>query len=387
MRKNENNDRLDRAFCKEIYCHRLYNPSFDPSKSRNLEFLPKTYKYFLSRLECFVNELLSNDEIPFLPYLGTDGEKWYTPASLAIKYFVSMPDFIDVVNRLSPKYAYSEPINAFITCCHAMGLLSERLEWRHISNDSKKTDPRFGDVTAAEIFNTLVQAIRSEWKIKNLQAKVNARKQDVADQKAEYCKYADSLFCDRARLVLVRIDLFYEKQYGDSIDVFDMTKDLYRLFNNNARRNSLFAFMIGYIVKLEYGVDKGIHAHVLLFFDGSKRNNSSHIHLAEEIGNYWKNIITKGRGAYWNVNAKAGRYDKLGRLGIGVINWYDTDLRRNLTDFVVSYLCKEDQYFRSKWGPKVKLLRKGDFPEIPVNRRGAPRKSVESYAGLSQILQ
>jgi hypothetical protein len=130
-----------------------------------------------------------------------------------------------------------------------------------------------------------------------------------------------------------------------------------------------------------------MHAHVLLFFDGSKRNNSSHIHLAEEIGNYWKNIITKGRGAYWNVNANAERYDKLGRLGIGVINWYDTELRRNLKDFVVSYLCKEDQYFRSKRGPKVKLLRRGDFPEMPVTRCGAPRKSVESYADLSQILQ
>ena len=107
-----------------------------------------------------------------------------------------------------------------------------------------------------------------------------------------------------ARLVLVRVDLFYEKQYGDSIDVFDMTNDLDRLFGN-ARHNSLFAFMKGYIVKLEYGVDKGIHAHALLFFDGSKRNNSSHIQLAKEIGEYWINMITKGRGAYWNVNANA----------------------------------------------------------------------------------
>lgn len=57
-----------------------------------------------------------------------------------------------------------------------MGLLSEHLDWRNIHSDSKKIDPRFGDVSAAEIFNKLVKAIRSEWKTKKIQAKVNAMK-------------------------------------------------------------------------------------------------------------------------------------------------------------------------------------------------------------------
>ena len=107
--------------------------------------------------------------------------------------------------------------------------------------------------------------------------------------------------------------------------------------------------------------------------------------MAEAIGEYWKNIITKGRGAYWNVNARADQYDKLGRLGIGVINYNDDKLRSNLREFVVSYLCKEDQYFRSKGGPKVKLLRKKDIPEMPDSKLGRPRKELETYTGLSQF--
>jgi len=387
MRKNKKDVRLDSDSYEELSYQRLDDSSFHPTNIRKSKFLPRTYQYFLSGLECFVIELLSNDEVGFVPYLGNDARKWYTPTSLAIKYFESVPDFIDVVNRLSPKYEYSEPINAFITCCDFMGLLNEHLDWRLISNASKKTYPCFRGVSTPEIFNMLVQNIRIEWKKNNLQAKVNARKKEVANQKDEYCKYADSLLDDGyARLVVLRIDLFYEKQYGDSIDVFDMTKDLDRLFEN-ARHNSLFDFMIGYIVKLEYVVDKGIHAHALLFFDGSKRNNFSHIYLAEEIGKYWKNMITKGRGAYWNSNAKAGHYDEEGRRGIGVINWNDENLRSNLRKIVVRYLCKEGQYFRPKGGPKVRLLRRGDFPEKPVTRLGRPRKELESYTEFSQSPQ
>ena len=133
MRKNEKDDLINRDFCEELSYQKSYDPSVDTIKLRNSEFHPKIYKYFLSTLECFVNDLLLNDETPFVPYIGDNGEKWYTPASLAMQYFRSIPDFIDVVNRLSRKYDYSEPINAFITCCDSMGLLGERLEWRHIS--------------------------------------------------------------------------------------------------------------------------------------------------------------------------------------------------------------------------------------------------------------
>jgi Inovirus Gp2 len=379
MRKNEKSDRLNNDFLKEFYYKKLYDSLFDPTKPQNSKLKYICYASILPILERFVDKVLLNNEIPFLPCVGTDGKKNYARSTLAHHYFKWIPGFIDVVNRLSPKYYYSEPINVFITCCHAMGLLNGGLDWRDFwVIDPDKTNPYLGGVSAAEIFNNLVQAIRNEWKVNKLQAKVNTRKLEVANQKVEYCNYADLLFSYWARLLLVRIDLFYEKHYGDSIDVFDMTNDLDRMLNNNARHNSLFAFMRGFIVKLEYGVEKGIHAHVLLFLDGSKRNNFSLIYLAEAIGEYWKNIITKGRGAYWNINANADHYNKLGRLGIGVINYNDDKLRSNLREFVVSYLCKEDQYFRPKWGQKVRLLRKGDSPQIAVTRPGAPRKHVES---------
>jgi hypothetical protein len=132
---------------------------------------------------------------------------------------------------------------------------------------------------------------------------------------------------------------------------------------------------------LEYGVGRGLHCHVVLFLDGSKRNQNSHVHFAEKMGKYWVDVITKGRGNYWNVNASADHYDELGQGAIGPINCKDAEKIENLKKFVVRYLCKMDQYFSPKCGLKVKLLRRGNFPDIPDNKLGRPRKASESYSG------
>ena len=300
-----------------------------------------------------------------------------------------VPSFIGLVTKLSPRYEYSERVNAFITCCQAMGLQSEGLDWGHFLAGSKKIYPQFGGVSGAELFNTLVKAIRSDWKLKNRQAKDNARKREASERHEGYCDYADALFDDEiyngcARQVVLRFDLGYKKEYADSINLSDMQKDLTHLFENQ-RGNSLFDFMNGYIVKLEYGVDKGPHIHALVFLDGSKRMNASDIYFAEEMGKYWVATVTKGRGTYWNVNDNADNYEKLGRRGIGVINWKDTELRKNLKTHVIGYLCKVEQFIRPKWGPNVRLFRRGLYPEIRTNKVGRPRKALESYTPHDQV--
>ena len=375
MRENEKFDRLDRNLCQRLYKKELYDSLFDPTKLQNLKFGSKFYASQLFELECFVDELQSNDETPFVQCFGNGGRKEYAHASLASQYFGLMPDFIDVVNMLSPRYDYNERVNAFITGCRSMGLLSERLKWNNIYVDPKITYPRFDGASAAEIFNTLVKNIRSEWKKKNIQAKVNARKKDAIERHVAYSKYVDSLYDDGcASLMVLRINLGYKEQSANSINILDIRKDLNHLFEYK-HSNSIFDFMKGYIAKLKYDVDKGIYWHVLFFFDGSKRNNSSHIHSAENIGEYWETTITKGRGDYWKINDNAYHYDA-GRRGIWVINLSDAELRKNLKEFVVGDLCKVDQFIKPKLGKRVKLIRRGNFPKKIVKKRGRPRKQV-----------
>jgi hypothetical protein len=370
MKERENSVGLDKNLCQWMYRQRLHDILLDPTKIQNKK-LSKLYVSTLSRLEFFIDELLSNDEIPFVLSLSGNGTKDYDPSSLAHSYFILVNDFIDAVNMLSQHYYYSERINVFIDCCYSMGLLDIDLEWNNIWYDPKKTDPRFDGISAADIFNKLVEKIRHEWKTNNIQAKVNARKKDSNNRYTEYCKYIDALFNNCARQIVLRIDLYYKKQYANNFTIADITNDLNHLFENK-RCNSIFNYMNGYIAKLEFGVDKGLHYHVLFFFDGSERNIYSHIHFAEEIGKYWVDTITKGRGDYWNVNDNAAHYDSLGKRGIGVINWDETNLMKNLK-YIVQYFCKVDQFIRPKFGSKVRLLRRGNPPKIPIKKMGKPR--------------
>jgi hypothetical protein len=319
-----------------------------------------------------------------VPCLGWDKGKSYAPNSFANRYFSKTIAFVLTAQVLPPHYDYSERINAFVSCCHnipGLGNLSSIPGCYNLWNrlTDSYPDVGFNGVPHAEIFNTLVKNIRNEWKKKKLQKKQNARIKEVNDRYKKYCEYVDALFKIRARLVVVRVDLYYEKQYSNQMSIIDLVNDLDHLFRNE-RCNSLFDDREGYIVKLEYGVDKGVHCHVLLFFNGSERKNSSHVYFAEQIGEYWVNTITKGRGAYWNVNDNADDFDRLGRRGIGVINWSDTRLLKNLKEHVVGYLCKGDQFIKPKFGPKVRLYRRGEFPETPAIKRGRPRKKRQSYA-------
>jgi hypothetical protein len=380
MSGHERGNDFDRVLCKEHY-KKISDSLFDPVKLQKPKLNSKLRAIKLFELESFVDELLTNDETPFVASLDELGKRQYAFSTLASRYFRRVPEYIKISNMLSPRYEYSEHINVFIACCHSMGLQNETLDWKNALHDLQKTNPRLGGRTSAELFNALVTNIRSEWKLKKIQVKVNDRKKEASDQKEDYCKYADSLFDDRyyqgcARLVVLRIDLFYQKHYADSMSVFDIAKDLDHLLKNE-RCNSLFRFKKGQIAKLEYGADKGVHWHVIFFFDGSKRKNSSHIKLTEDIGEYWVNVITKGRGDYWNSNNNVDRFDQLGRRGIGVINWYDTALRRDLKEYVIGYLCKVDQFIRPKWGYKVRLFRRGNYPKLRVNKRpGRSRKEL-----------
>jgi|GEM_PF-898967 len=375
MPENEKTKRLDRDLYHTFYQSNC-NSLFDPTKNRDLNNCPKFYSLQLSYLEQFVDDLLSDDEIPFVPCISNGGRNEYHPSELAGRYFIRTPGFIIAVNMLSPNYEYSERINAFIAGCQTMGIMEKRFNWRYFYQSPKETYPDLGGMTAATIFNHLVDTIRKEWKTNKTQAKLNARKNEANQRYVDYCRYADALFNDCARLLVLRIDLFYKKDCPNGVGMRDITEDLNHLLENK-RCNSMFDFMKGYIAKLEYGIDKGFHWHVIFFFDGSKRNNSGHIHLAENIGQYWEDIITPDRGAYWNVNANAHTYEKLGRCGIAVINWDDDDLRSNLKEHVIGYLCKVDQFIKPKCGAEIRRFRRGNPPKTPRTKRGKPRKQPE----------
>lgn len=280
--------------------------------------------------------------------------------------------YLATVVLLPMEFEYSEYLNIFIQSCLQLLMLTKKnggvaKEVPH----SSSTQQRYV-VPDWNGFCRLLEVMYAKSRTAEFKAKLRLQAKEANERYTDYCNYVNALFdcCDR--LVVLRVDLAYRKELSGKTSLEMALADLDRLFAN-MRNNYLFESLEGYIVKTEYGIEKGIHFHLVLFFNGSERNGSSHIFHARQIGQYWSEVITRGHGRYWNCNQQTKNYQKIGRLGVGLIHWSDIELRNNLLEHVVGYICKQDQCFRSLLLPRAKLIRRGQYPDVPEVRLGRPR--------------
>jgi Inovirus Gp2 len=189
--------------------------------------------------------------------------------------------------------------------------------------------------------------------------------------------FIDSLFNQYSRLLVIRVDFGYHsgnviRSESDIISKYlEAKEDRKHFFNNVKSNNSLFEHLVGYVWKLEYGIDKGYHYHMLFFFDGSKVRQDETIAML--IGEYWENTITNGRGIYYNCNANKDQYE---HLGIGLINHNDIVLRGNLKQWVATYLIKTDHYAKMLVPDNGRTFGRSEILKPNENRLGRPREYV-----------
>lgn len=180
------------------------------------------------------------------------------------------------------------------------------------------------------------------------------------------------LFLRYARLMVCRIDLALRPEYLEGQTVEEMQAYLQR-FLNNRRSNALFDHMVGYTWKLENGSKKGLHFHIIMFFDGSEVYKDGY--YTQKIGEYWRDSVTKGRGLFYNCNANKSRYRK---LGIGMINHDDDEKIGNLYQ-VLAYLTKSSQFVIVKTLGNYRCFGRSEMPSLigtsGAIKRGRPRRT------------
>jgi len=118
----------------------------------------------------------------------------------------------------------------------------------------------------------------------------------------------------------------------------EVQKDRKRLFTNLKGKPSLFKHLVGYVWRIEFGRQAGYHLHVLFFFDGAYVQK--HEYIAQEIGYYWRDVITQGRGYFENCNRKKSKYGEAWALG--EIDHWDA-IKRHKLSYALQYFCKTSQ--------------------------------------------
>lgn len=218
----------------------------------------------------------------------------------------------------------------------------------------------------ADGYNAQIDQLRRDYKAKKISRKIAKRNENAKLNYRNSCTYVNGLFEKYARLAVVRLDVGYGKAITGAVTVEQAMED-YRTFIQKRRgKRSVFGHMLGYVAKLEYSNLKGYHFHLMLFFDGSKVQN--HSHYAEEVGKYWRDDVTAGKGTYYNCNRHPNKYK---RCGIGRVDHWDSVKRANVL-YALSYLTKSEQYVMVKTSKGARTFFMGQ-PRKQRSKAGRPR--------------
>ena len=217
--------------------------------------------------------------------------------------------------------------------------------------------------------NECVEDIRNQGKESNFRALVKKYLKSARKNWRSLRRYINRLFEVHGRLMVSRIDLSYLKpaMWPTTLEPADQYFKLVQHRDAFFKhiRETLPGRMVGFCWKMEYGLDRGHHCHVLLFFNGLQQD----VLITRALGEHWQKVITSGRGTYWNCNAHKDSYPE---LGIGKIEYGDTELRRGLEKAAV-YLTKIDFYIKFLTPDGARAFGRGNMPKLRDVKRGRPR--------------
>ncbi|QYR52872.1 YagK/YfjJ domain-containing protein [Lysobacter soyae] len=225
-------------------------------------------------------------------------------------------------------------------------------------------------VQDVEAMNAWIMEVRARAKNEGYTAAVRNERRAAHKNYVGLRKYVDRLFERHARLLVIRLDLGYVADpfppaSTGSLPVVQANVDFKRFL---AQLVAQYPAMVGYAWKKEWGVLKGPHMHLLLFFNGHVVREDYTIGHA--LGDLWKRVASFG-ASYWLSNADKLTLETKGKLGIGMIDYRDSELREGLKD-VCMYLTKMDLYVRMKIPGLRRVFGKGQI-RGRSSKRGRPR--------------
>ena len=192
-------------------------------------------------------------------------------------------------------------------------------------------------------------------------------------------KYIDAILDNNSKVCGVRVDLKYKQEFSKDVTLDVINKDLKRMLDNRRNNKTVFGNNIGYIIKKEVSNNGNLHLHALFLEDGNKVQKAAF--KADQIGKYWNDSITNGKGCYENCNKN--KYEK---NGIGMIDYTDKDKINNLKEHVVSYFYKTDEQSidEIKTNPKDRAIVRGTIPK-PKSKAGRPRNKGNAKEDVNNL--
>jgi len=183
----------------------------------------------------------------------------------------------------------------------------------------------------------------------------------------------NNLLSVRSKILVVRVDLLYRDAFG--VEEFGGEKTYRQVSLDRAcfieKIQKIYRDgLMGYAWKLEYGVSRGYHYHMVFFFDGARHHQD--IKIGIQIGMAWGKQ-TEWRGTFHNCNAHKNQYRV---CGVGMLKHSDPDLAERF-DAMASYLTKANYHGRLILPGKQRSFQT-TFCKEKKGAKGRPRRSSKA---------
>jgi len=290
------------------------------------------------------------------------GKPLVVPKPFGTRYYAALGTFFRHY-AFWDHYAYSPHIATVCEAFEALRLSPKAFTFGEPGSYELSTGKTHGAV-----FNDVAIRIAEIVGSSKFRERLRVRIRNAERNEAKGLAIEQQVFENKSRQLILMLHFGYQAQYRGQITPEEIKKHL-KKFLNNCRSNKLLRGIVDYIWTLEEGPESGLHLHFLIFYTADSCRD---VLIAKLIGEYWKNVVTGGRGAYWNSNAEKAFHQKHGHgIGTGEINW-DDDEKREALRTNIRYMTKADQFLHMKYGERCHLFGASQVAE--KKKSGRPRK-------------
>ena len=196
----------------------------------------------------------------------------------------------------------------------------------------------------ANALNSFVKKFRVEYNTVKFKERLNKHIRRVNKNRKGIEDFINYILEGHSRILAIRIDCSYRQKEDLTAEDLaihiaeEYARDHLKLFMQQIKKRHEFEYTLGYVIKMERGIKKGLHFHMLFFMDSRKHQKD--ILLADMFGNVWEEV-TDGEGLYFNCNKK---WKNSPLCAVGTIHREDHEKIAGLKNDVITYMTKIDEY-------------------------------------------
>jgi len=334
---------------------------------------------YMPQLECLYASLMTNDDPPVeatfvrwaqrpgfkLTKLGkqivfacnffaereAEGRNWQVAYAHHQFHPVIAVMFRAVVRWWSPIHGWGDPTQAMIDCAP--------------------------EAESVHALRQLMEYVRRVCRSQAFQNLLHDHERKANDNFRSGCDYIAEQFKRHARMLVLRIDLYFRpdtKSWG-----YTTAADLAVInYLRSLRLGRLVPGYLGFIIKRDNGIRRGMHYHLMVLLDGHLRRNA--YHLTRIMGEAWMKRVGTDKGSYFNCYAKKSRFR---HNGLGLVHVSDMEKLIGIR-IALWYMSNQESELKVD-DSKVKNFWRSWKVKVDSNR-GAHRKNGDGIGLVTRLL-